>query len=220
MRMLTENLWWKLASIVIATGFWLALADQAEIATSVPATVRYLNVPPDLELSSEHIERLFLKVKGPATRLNASSLSQTALVLDLGSALKPGEQTFTINKENLALPPGVALVRVVPSQVRVRLERRSAKEMPVEVRLAGPPPAGYRIFRQEVQPPTVRIVGPESRLEQISSVQTDPVDLSSQLANAEFRVPVYLTDPQVRFEHANPVVTVRVALEKIPQGQF
>ncbi len=220
MRMLTENLWWKLLSAVIAAGFWWSLAGQTEVATSVPAAVRYLNVPPDLELSSDHIERLFLKVRGPATRLRATSLSQTALVLDLGNALKPGEQTFTITKDNLTLPPGVTLVRVVPSQVRVQLERRSAKEMPVEVRLAGPPPKGYRLSRQEVEPSMLRIIGPESRIEQISALQTDPIDLSTQLASAEFRVPVFLPDPQVQFEQVNPVVTVRVTLEKIPQGQF
>src|SRR5215210_1191760 len=219
MRMLTENLGWKLVSLVIATGFWWALSGQTEVATAVPAAIRYRNVPPDLELSSDHIERLFLKVRGPAARLAASSLAQTTLVLDLGNALKPGEQTFTITKDNLTLPPGVTLVRVVPSQVRVRLERRSAKDVPVEVRLAGPPPAGYRVSQQAVEPSSVRIVGPESRLEQIASLQTDPVDLSAELANAEFRVPVFLPDPQVRFEQAHPVATVRITLEKIPQGQ-
>ena len=218
MRMLTENLGWKLASVVIATGFWWALSGQTEVATAVPATVRYRNVPADLELSSDHVDRLFLKVRGPAARLAANSLSQTTLVLDLGNALKPGEQTFTITNDNLTLPPGVTLVRVVPSQVRVRLERRTIKDVPVEVRFAGPPPSGYRVSRQTVEPTTVRVVGPESRLEQIETLQTDPVDLSTELANAEFRVPIVLPDPQVRFEQAQPLATVRVTLEKIPQG--
>ena len=133
--------------------------------------------------------------------------------------MQPGEQTFTISANNLTLPPGVSLVRVVPSQIRVRLERRITKDVPVEVRFAGPPPAGYRIVHQDVQPSTVRILGPESRLEHIGAVQTDPVDLSSKLANAEFRVPVFLPDGLVRFEDSNPIVTLRVTLEKIPQGQ-
>ena len=219
MRMLTDNIGWKVFSVALATSFWWALSGQTEVATAVPAAVRYRNVPQELELSSDHVERLFLKVRGPATRLAASSLAQTTLVLDLGNVLKPGEQTFTITENNLTLPPGVSLVRVVPSQVRVRLERRATKDVPIEVRFAGPPPAGYRIAEQSVQPQIIRIIGPESRLEQISALQTDPVDLSAELANAEFRVPVYLPDPQVRVEQAYPVATVRVALEKIPQGR-
>jgi hypothetical protein len=220
MRMLTENLGWKLFSILAAVGCWWLLSGQTDVATSVPASVRYRNVPPDLELNSDPIERLFLKVRGPATRLTVSALSQTALVLDLGGVHQPGEQTFTIGENNLTLPAGVTLVRVVPSQIRVRVERRMAKHVPVEVRFAGPPPDGYRVTHQEVRPPSVRIVGPESRLEHIGSVQTDPVDLSSKLANAEFRVPVFLPDGLVRFEDSNPIVTLRITLEKIPQGQL
>jgi hypothetical protein len=218
MPTLTENLGWKLFALLVSTAFWWGLSGQTEVATSVPAAVRYRSVPPDLELNTEHIDRLFLKVRGPATRLTSASLSQAMLVLDLGNVVQPGEQTFTITARNLLLPPGVTLLRVEPSQVRVRLERRAARDVPIEVRFSGPPPTGYRIARQEVSPPRVRIVGPSSRVEQIGALQTDPVDLSSQLAKVEFRVPVVLPDPQVRFEHANPVVTVRVTLEKIPQG--
>jgi YbbR domain-containing protein len=170
MHMLTENLPWKLFSIIAAFAFWWVLAGQTEVATSVPASVRYRNVPPELELNSDHVERLFLKIRGPAARLSTASLSQTTLVLDLENATHPGEQTFTIGTKNLTLPPGVTLIRVVPSQVRVRLERRSTKDVPVEVRFAGPPPPGYRVVRQDVQPSKVRVVGPESRLEQVGSV--------------------------------------------------
>jgi hypothetical protein len=47
-------------------------------------------------------------------------------------------------------------------------------------------------------------------------VQTDPIDLSSTLANAEFRVPVFLQDSHARFDQDNPMITVRVTLEKKP----
>jgi YbbR domain-containing protein len=183
---------------------------------SVPAAVQYRNLPPELELSGDQIDRLFLKVIGPATRVTANRLGQTALTLDLSGANEAGEHTFTISDRNLTLPMGVSLVRVVPSQVRVRLDRRVTKEVPVEVRLAGPPPPGYRVSRQEVQPGKLRIVGAEARLEQINSVQTDPVDLTSKVGEAKFRMNVSLPDPQVRFEQDSPVVLVSIGLEKIP----
>jgi hypothetical protein len=216
MRMLTDNLAWKLFSLGLAFAVWLALSGETEVSTSVPVSVQFKNISPDLELNTDPIDRLFLKVRGPATRLTASSLARTALVLDLTSAVAPGEQTFTIGTNNLSLPPGVTLMRVVPAQVRVRLERRASKEVPVEVRFGGSPPPGYRVASQDVQPARVRVLGPESRLDQIGSVQTDPINLSSKLAKAEFRVPVFLQDPHVRFDQDNPMVTVRVTLEKKP----
>jgi YbbR domain-containing protein len=216
MRMLTENLAWKLFALALATGLWWATAGEGQLAMSVPAAVQYRNVPQDLELIAEPIDQLFLKVKGPTARLRAPSLAETTVVLDLTNADRPGDQTFTLGPGNLTLPPGVALVRVAPSQVRVRLERRATKEVPVEVRFVGPPPAGYRISYQSTNPQRVRITGPESRLEQIASVETDPVDLASRIGTTEFRVHPYISDPLVRFESEVLPISVKVALEKIP----
>lgn len=219
MRMLTDHLAWKLVSLAIAALLWYFVAGQTEFATSIPAAVQYRNVPPELELNVEPVERLFLKLRGPATSLTPTALNQTALVLDLRSVNSPGEQTFPVDRTSLALPPGVTLVRAVPSQVRIRLERRVTRTVPVEVRFAGPPPEGYRVVSQNVSPAAIRVVGPESQVEQVTTVQTDPVDLSSKLATSEFRVPVFIPNPQVRPENASAVVAVRVSLQKISRGQ-
>ena len=216
MRMLTENLGWKLVSLAIAAALWWVLAGESQIALSVPASVQYRNVPPDLELDTDTIDRLFLKVRGPATRITPNALSQTALVLDLGDAEGPGEQSFNITASNLTLPVGVSLIRVIPSQVRVRLEKRITKTVPVEVRFAGPPPRGYRVASHKVTPGSLRLVGPESRLQAVTSVQTDPVDLSSKLGDTEFRVNAALPDGHVRFENDAPTVAVSVSIQKIP----
>lgn len=216
MRMLTENLGLKLVSVAIAAALWWFVAGESQIAMSVPASVQYRNVPADLELNADTIDRLFLKVRGPATRITSNALAQTALVLDLAGAEGPGEHSFNISASNLTLPVGVSLVRVIPSQVKVRLEKRITKDVPVEVRFAGPPPRGYRVASQTVAPPAVRLVGPESRLESVTSVLTDPVDLASKIGTAEFRVNAALPDGHVRFENDTPAVAVSVVVEKIP----
>ena len=61
------------------------------------------------------------------------------------------------------------------------------------------------------------MIGPESNVEDLASAQTDAIDLSSAVGNPEFRVPVYLPDPQVRFDGPATLVSVRVSLEKIPE---
>lgn len=219
MRMLTENLTWKLLSVAVAMAVWWSVAGVSMVATTIPVNVEYRNVPPDLEISNESIERLFLNLQGPSTRVGSGSLNRTRLLLDLEKFSGPGEQTITIDRKNLSLPAGVKLLRAVPSQVRVKLEKRQIRNLPIEVQLAGPPPAGYRIVSQDLRPSTVRVVGPESRVEQISSAHTDAIDLGSRLGSSEFRVPVYLPDPQVRFTDDVPIVTVKIKLEKIQRGQ-
>jgi YbbR domain-containing protein len=217
MRTLTRNIGWKLLAIASALLLWTLFVAQTEIATSIPVVVQYRNIPPELEVTADPPERLLLNVRGPASRLSASELSQAVLVLDLRNVHGPGEQTITIGERELGLPSGVELVRVVPSQVRVSFEKRAEKTVPVEVRYAGPPARGYRIASQKVVPETLKVIGPEAIVERIHAVQTDAINLSSTVGNAEFRVPVFTTDPHVRFESRTPVATVYVLLEKIPQ---
>jgi YbbR domain-containing protein len=212
--MLIEHLPWKIVSLIAAVLLWFGLVGETELAISVPVSIQYRNVPPDLDISSGQLDRLFLKLRGPSTQLTPAALANTAVHLDLGAIHSAGEQTFTIDSSNLNLPTGVFLLRVVPSQIRVDLEKRITRQVPVEVRYSGPPPLGYRIIGQTVDPPRVTIVGPESRVEQTTAALTDPISLNSSVGEAKFNVPVYVTDPQVRLQQS-VAANVHVRLEKI-----
>lgn len=213
-RLLLENLGWKLLSLVLAVLLWFAIVGEPELAASVSAPVEYRNLPRELEISSDVLDRIHLEVRGPSGKLLPSRLADTTVVLDLSSISHPGERTFTISQRNLNLPAGVSLSRAVPAQVRLRLERRISRAIPVQVRYAGPPPAGYRVLRQDVEPASVRVIGPESRVNQVEAAQTDPIDLSSVVGESSFQVQTFVGDPQVRLE-SSPTVSVKVALEKI-----
>jgi YbbR domain-containing protein len=73
---------------------------------------------------------------------------------------------------------------------------------------------GYRILKQEVYPEVLRVVGPQSRVEELQSAETDPIDLSGVLNEAELRVNTFVADGQVRIEGPS-VVRVRVIMERI-----
>ena len=216
-RLLTENLGWKIAAILVAAALWFAFVGETELATSAPVSVQFKNVPSDLELTSQKLDRVFLRLRGPATRLTPSGLAQILVVLDLSQVDSAGEHTFNLGPDNLLLPAGVRVARIVPSQVRLTFEKRVAREIPIEVRYAGPPPHGYRITGQHVWPQKARIIGPKSRVETLRSTQTDAIDLSSTVSNSEFRVPAFVDDEQIRFDGDPPLVSVRVLMEKIPQ---
>jgi hypothetical protein len=218
MRILTENLGWKLFALALSTALWFTLVGESEMAASIPAPVQFRNVPKDLEISTDTIDRFYLKVRGPANRLKPASLATSSIILDLAGIAGPGEQTFTLDESNINVPPGVVVTRVVPSQIRLKFERRVSKELLVEPRFSGPPPAGYRIAGQFVTPTHLRVTGPASRVTLLSTCETDPIDISSTVGNSEFRTKVFAADPEVRFE-SPPVVSVHVMLEKIPSKE-
>jgi len=214
-RALTRNLGWKLLSLSLALLLWLAIIGDPELATSVSVPIQYKNLPRELEISSEVLDRVHLEIRGPSGKLSPASLEDTAVVLDLKAVHEPGERTYTIQQWNVNLPPGVIFSRAVPAQVRLHFERRMTREVPVRIRHSSPPPPDYEIESQEASPTRLRILGPESRVQQVGYVETDPLDLSAVVGVEEFQVHTYAPDPQVRFE-SSPLVTVKVRVRRRP----
>ena len=215
-RFLTENIAWKLLSILLSFLLWVVVAREPELATSISAPILFRNIPTDLDLASDVPERVQLEVRGPAPRLTPASLSQTAVVLDL-SDLQPGEQTFTIRDRNIRqLPIGVMFFRAVPSQVSMRFERLVSKDVPIEPTYERSPPEGYSVTSYRFEPPKVRIRGPESRVRNIDYVKTDPIDISGIVSQASKRAHVRVGDPQVHLESSAQVQCI-VTLRKLPK---
>jgi YbbR domain-containing protein len=214
-RLFMEHLGWKLLSIVLAFVLWATLTREPELATSVTTPILFRNLPDDLDISSDIPERVQLEVRGPASRLTAQSLAQTAVMLDL-TGIQPGERTFNIHDGTiLQLPRGVINYRTVPSQVSLHFERLISKDVPIEPAYSGPPPRGYGIVRYEIIPPKARIRGPESDINRIQRVSTDPIDLSGVVSQTEKRVRIHIGRPKVRLESTAPV-TYKVSLQIIP----
>lgn len=211
-RLFSENLGWKLMSFVIAAALWYAVVGEPRYAASVSAPLEFSNVPADLELSSEKPHTVDLELQGPTGQLDQSDLSGVIVVLDLGSVQKPCERTFTLSAANMRMPAGVKFVRAVPSQVRLRFEQRTRRDVPVRARFSEPA-AGYVIKTHSVQPPKLRVVGPESHVSQVEYAETDPIDLAGVAGEKSFRVSAFVFDSQVRIESV-PEVTVKVVTAK------
>lgn len=212
-RLLFRNLGWKLLALGIASLLWLTIAREPEIATSVNVPIEFKNMPDDLDISSDIPDRVRVEVRGPSGRLTRDNLAQTAVMLDLTTVAGPGERTITFTDRNVKLPIGVNFYKAVPSQITIRFEHLMYKTVPIHARYAGGPPDGYAIVKSSCEPPTVRIVGPESHVQPIDFVSTDPIDLTNIIGRTEMPVHVNVGDPQVRLNPV-PQVHFKIRLEK------
>jgi len=215
-RLLLENIWWKLLSLGLSVGLWVTIINEPELVTSAAVPIFYRGLPRGIEIAADQPDKIFLEIRGPASRLTPGRLADTAVQLDLTDVTKPGERTFTISRTNLNLPMGVTFLRAVPSQLRLTFDHQVSKDVQVRVRLSGKPADGWRVGSERVTPDRLRIVGPASRVALIDTAETDPVDLTGFEGQLVTRVHSYIADSQVRFE-SPPMVEVRVELERVPK---
>jgi YbbR domain-containing protein len=215
--LLLNNFGWKLLALIIAAGLWALVVGDTELAAGISVPIQFKNVPPDLEISSYLPEKVNLELRGPSRKMRPAELAGAVCLLDLSQVKTPGERTFTLRTSQVNLPVGVQMVRAIPSQLQLHFEHRVSREVPVRLRLENGAPQGLRVADTTIRPDLVRIIGPESRVAQVDSVQTDPINLNSAGADTEFKVHVFANNPQVRLESAS-TVTVRIILAKIPDA--
>jgi YbbR domain-containing protein len=215
-QLFTRNLGWKLLSLAIAIGLWLAVAREPEVATSLSIPLQFKNPRDDLDIRGALPDRVRLEIRGPSGRLTSDNLSAVAAVLDLSDA-QPGERTYSIRGRNLNLPAGVVFYQAVPSQITLHFEQLLYKEEPIQPVYVNIP-AGYRVASQELSQAEVRIRGSQDRVQNIDQVKTDPLDLSGVAGEKVFDTHLNVGDPQVRIVAAPADITVRVKLEKIANG--
>jgi YbbR domain-containing protein len=209
----THNLGWKLASLAAAILIWFNIANEPELTAVVSAPVEYKNYPKDLEISSNVIEDVAVEARGLAGQIRSLSSDHVAAIIDFAPVKTAGERTVTLSPAQLNLPRGVELIRIIPAQLRFRFERRATKMVRVETPFSGALARGLVIESDQIVPPRLQIVGPESRVNAVDKATSDPFDLSQVSGDSQQKLSVYISEPEVRF--VSPAqVTVKVRVRK------
>ncbi len=102
-----------------------------------------------------------------------------------------------IRKKGSALNADVEF-RVDPIDVGVTLERAVQKSVQVLADIKGFPARGYQLGQYLLTPDRVTVEGPQSRVDAVADVSTDPVDLAGRTADFTSRVDLNVSDPTIR----------------------
>ena len=85
--------------------------------------------------------------------------------------------SMNINNTNLYMPAGISLIRVTPADVTIHCDKRITKDVPVTPTFRGYPPMDYERGEVKVIPKMVSLSGPETILNDIKTIPTEPVYL-------------------------------------------
>ena len=180
-----SNFGLKVLALVIALGLWLAGHRDTERAIEVP--VEFRNIPQDLMVMDNRIDYVVLRLMGPRTLVSTLDSQTLKLSLDLAGA-KSGSASFPLGADDFNVPRGVAIGRITPPVIHLRLEPVVKRMLPVTVRLSGKPTAGYVISETAANPRTVSVQGPAEEVRRLSAIETISVDVEDSRSAIKRRV--------------------------------
>lgn len=178
MKVLTAHWELKLLSLLAAALLWgfVVGGEKVEMVLTVP--LEFQGIPAGLELTAERPDSVDVQLRGLRVQLARLRGEALRVQVRLDDA-RTGETIRRLLPEQVRVPPGVQVVRITPSRLRLELEAVESATVKVVPRLTGAPPAGFVLKDVTVSPPAVEVRGPRSEVRSLRQVETEPIDLST-----------------------------------------
>jgi YbbR domain-containing protein len=194
---LREN--WGIAAlaVVLAMSLWVYVTDKndTERTARVPGAVRIecVNVPPGKAVSpSCGDQTVVVRVRGSDSALKDLTSLDFHATADLSDVTSDTASVRVIVDPKV---PRVNVIDVSPTEITVRLEKLTSRNVPVRARLGGPPPRGYDVASTVLEPAEAVVSGPQSLVERVAAVEAD-LDLTGVHANFHQTLLLHARDDQ------------------------
>ena len=205
-----RQFWLKLLAVMMATLLWLTVAGEHVVERTLRVPLELRNVPEQLEIVGDPPMTVDVRVRGSSTLLTRTEPGEIVAILDLATA-RAGSRLFHLRADEVRRPYGVEVAQITPVTISLELETSGRRSIPVVPAVEGDPAPGYVMGRAIATPGAVEVIGPESRLRDLTSATTEPISVAGQRANVTEVVTIGVSDSAVRLVEAqSATVTVEV----------
>lgn len=209
---ITHNWYLKVIALVLATMLWMALSNEASSEIGLEVPLEYRNIPAQLEITGDMTNSVQVRLRGASNAIKQITAKDVSTTIDL-SKMRTGEKIVALSPQNVQAPFGAEVIRVNPSSVRFSLERTIVKTVPIVPTILGQTLEGYEVGRVLVNPSSVAVEGPESRVNTLPSIATVPIRVDRKQAAIEQTADLDVPDPQIRLQHPSPV-NIRIEIHR------
>ena len=207
-----RNVGLKIAALMLGTLLWYTVSGH-QIERRLPVPVFYSNLPAPLELTGDQMDTVSVHVRGDENIVGSLSDARLQMVVDLGDA-HSGTNIIPLRVDDVVAPSGVDVLTIDPGTVTVTLERTGHLDVAVKPTVEGKPAPGFALGNVTVEPETVTVSGPESRLKSPIAVITERVLVDGETKTIVHDVGVGVADAQLRVLQPH---TVRVTVPIVPR---
>jgi len=189
----------KVLAIALAVVLWLTVSGEHVAERNLRVPLEFRNVPERLEITGATISTVDVRLRGSSAILGRLDAGEVVAVLDLSGG-RPGSRLFHLRNDQVRTPFGVEVAQVIPSTISLELEQSASRVVPVIPAIHGEPAPGFVVGRRTSEPATVTVVGPESRIRQLSEATTEPVNVAGTKDRVRDVVTVGVADAALRLE--------------------
>ncbi len=193
-RLFTHDTGLKVLSLCLAVILWFTVHREEKTVMVVNVPVELHNVPSEMVVVNHTADTVSLRLKGAKSLLSGFIPGEIELPQQgKNLRLRSGENYFSIDPKQISVPPGIEVLGVTPSMVRVVLERTVIEEFLIRPTIEDTPPRGFVIRRVTSSPASVKVRGPARELRGVTRVSTEPVAVEGRTET--FSQLVYLEPP-------------------------
>lgn len=213
-----DNLGLKLLSLVLGFSLWYVVAGEqrAEIVFSVPLELR--NMPKGLEVLKQSAQQVDVRLRGSSEIVRGLTPGEVQVAVDLAD-VGPGDATVYLSPGVVDVPFGVRVMRITPASLQLELDRTEERTVRVAPRVVGEPASGFELFAIRLQPESVAVSGPASRLKGLEQVTTEPLSAEGLREPHTRPAQILVEDPLLRISGMSKVVaTLDVREQQVEAG--
>jgi YbbR domain-containing protein len=164
-----KNIDIKLLSLFLAIILWLYIAggENPMVENFIDVSITQTNLSEDLVIK-EFPTNVSVGIRGPKNIINNISSHQINGIVNFSEISKEGLYKL---KVEVTPPKNTQITRIIPSEIKVEVEKVLTKEVEVEYSLIGIPEKGYSLTEEpQFNPSKVKIIGAQSILENIEQI--------------------------------------------------
>jgi len=164
-----KNIDIKLLSLFFAIILWLYIAggENPIVENFIDISLTQINLSEGLVIK-EFPANVSVGIRGPKNIINNLSSNQINGIVNFSEINKEGIYKLKVEVEP---PKKTQITRVIPSEIKVEVEKVLTKEVEVEYSLIGVPEKGYSLTDEpQFNPSMVKIIGAQSVLDNIKQI--------------------------------------------------
>lgn len=197
-------------ALLIAFVYWYVTVSEEKEIKEYSAEIKFVKVPEGYCVvgPDAHIK---VNVSVSATEEVLKKVSSDDIKVEIDSAMfTEGPFVYEITSNDILLPSSVSFVNVFPKILQLQLDRKIKNSIPLKPHFVGNLKNRKVVLSYKIEPSSVEVYGPESTLNNLKHIPTQPIILNDKEGDFSLPVVPIVDDPEIEITDSSKNYILKV----------